>query len=104
MRRPPTIVTVFTIIGVVLAFLGGSAWYRGGILDFESGDVFFSFGAPLTIGAFKLFETHHVVLTDLDNSWAIPFMAFLLIVEFAIWGVLLHFASRVIRVYLQKHA
>ena len=104
MRHTPTVVKVFAIIGLVFAVLGGLAWYRGGPLGFESGDAFFDLGAPLTTAVFRLFEARHVMLTDLDNSWAIPLMAFVLIVQFVIWGVMLHFATRAIRGYLKKHA
>jgi hypothetical protein len=104
MRHPPTVVKVFAITGLIFAIFGGLAWSRGGPLGFESGDAFFSLGAPLTTAVFKLFEARHLILTDLDNSWAIPFMAFVLIIQFVIWGVMLHFATRAVRGYLQKHA
>jgi len=92
------------LLGVALSALAAVGWLRGGPLGFEAGDTVFSLGAPLTTTVFRIWVARHLVLTESDNVWALPFLGALLTLQFVVWGLILHFGIQGLRSLFNKHA
>jgi hypothetical protein len=104
MKRLPTLVKIAALLGAALSGLAAVGWIRGGPLGYEAGDTVFTLGAPLTTTVFRIWIARHVVLTDLDNLWALPFLSALLTLQLVVWGLSIHFIIRGLRSLFHKHA
>jgi len=103
MKKIPTLVKTAALIGVALSALAAVGWVRGGALGCEAGDTVFTLGAPLATIVFKIWTARHVVLTDADSPWALPFLGALLTLQLVVWGLLFHIAIRGVRSLFQKN-
>ena len=92
MKRLPIEFRVAIILGVGLASLGSLLWLNGdsNLGDgYYLGDRVFALGAPLT-SLLRVYVDHFGHLVRSDDIWAIPVLAFLLVMQFAIWAAVVY--------------